>query len=113
MVEEPMAMAPTVLSGSSTKNTSQVQPAVLTPDPAFRVSRLLSFLSNDRLVFLSRSYSVCTWQLPAGPAKELFCLPGDWINRDCLDLCSVWGKEKSFLCPRNGEVAIVKCAALA
>jgi hypothetical protein len=45
--------------------------------------------------------------------KELFSLPGDWISRDCLVLSSVWGVEKSFLCPRNGEIAVVKCAALA
>ncbi|KAI0835352.1 hypothetical protein F5Y06DRAFT_138814 [Hypoxylon sp. FL0890] len=44
--------------------------------------------------------------------KELFSLPGDWISRDCLYLCTIWGVEKSFLCPRNGEVAVVRCAAL-
>jgi hypothetical protein len=39
-------------------------------------------------------------------------LPGDWISRDCLALCSIWGIERSLLCPRNGEVAVVRCAAL-
>ncbi|KAK6954764.1 hypothetical protein Daesc_004733 [Daldinia eschscholtzii] len=45
-------------------------------------------------------------------SKELFVLPGDWINRDNLSLCVIWSAEKSFLCPRNGEVAIVRCREL-
>lgn len=44
--------------------------------------------------------------------KPLFWLPGDWISRECLDLCNIWGIERSFLCPRNGEVAVVRFAAL-
>lgn len=44
--------------------------------------------------------------------KPLFWLPGDWISRDCLALCTIWGMERSFLCPRNGEVAVVRSAAL-
>lgn len=47
-----------------------------------------------------------------GKPKPLFWLPGDWISRDCLALCSIWGIERSLLCPRNGEVAVVRCAAL-
>jgi predicted RNA-binding Zn-ribbon protein involved in translation (DUF1610 family) len=39
-------------------------------------------------------------------------LPGDWISREYLALCSVWVKERSFLCPRNGEVAVVRSASL-
>ncbi|KAL8989698.1 MAG: hypothetical protein Q9177_001474 [Variospora cf. flavescens] len=42
------------------------------------------------------------------PLKFLFSLPGDWISRDCLALCAVWGVVKSVLCPRNGEVAVVR-----
>lgn len=44
--------------------------------------------------------------------KSLFALPGDWISWDCLKLSRVWTVEKSFLCPRNGEVAVVRCTAL-
>jgi hypothetical protein len=44
--------------------------------------------------------------------RELFPLPGDWISRDCLETSCIWAAEKSFLCPRNGEVAVVKSAAL-
>lgn len=45
-------------------------------------------------------------------AELLFSLPGDWISRDCLALCEVWRVERSFVCPRNGEIAVVRCAAL-
>ena len=48
----------------------------------------------------------------AATVKEHFSLPGDWISTDCLTLSSIWEKEKSLLCPRNGEVAVVRCAAL-
>jgi len=44
--------------------------------------------------------------------KPLFPLPGDWISRDSLSLCSIWPKERSLLCPRNGELAVVRYAAL-
>ncbi|KAI1214673.1 uncharacterized protein F4807DRAFT_449259 [Annulohypoxylon truncatum] len=49
---------------------------------------------------------------PGKRVEELFSLPGDWISRDCLSLCVIWGKEGAFLYPRNGEVAVVKFAAL-
>ena len=42
----------------------------------------------------------------------LFSLPGDWISRDCLALCCIWSVERSLLCPRNGDVAVVRCASL-
>ncbi|KAI0392005.1 hypothetical protein F5Y17DRAFT_467858 [Xylariaceae sp. FL0594] len=45
-------------------------------------------------------------------AQELFALPGDWISQDSLALCDVMVGERTFVCPRNGEVSMVKCAAL-
>ena len=129
-------------------------PSVFPQSLSSQIDRVLSFLSYDNLVFLSRTFSICSWKLPSRPGpslpslppgfssnqrsetpmqspthfthhhsnvtdkiavdvvKPLFSLPGDWISRDCLDLCSVWGIERSLLCPRNGEVAVVRCAAL-
>ena len=101
-----------------------------------RIAHILAFLSPNRLVFLSKQNLLCTVVLAPeiletgsmsqeDPAiaqddrnrletylKDLFPLPGDWISRDCLAISSVWESEKSFLCPRNGEVAVVKAAAL-
>ena len=44
--------------------------------------------------------------------KLRFSWAGDWISKDCLALYSIGGIERSMLCPRNGEVAVVRCAAL-
>ena len=118
--------------------TATLRPEIIPSDLSSEIAISLHLLPNDRLVFLSRSYEICTWKLaailghivsppiirPEGsstlPAKwaadkhmkSLFPLPGDWISRDCLLLCNIWGIEKSLLCPRNGEVAVVRCAAL-
>jgi WD40 repeat protein len=48
----------------------------------------------------------------ATPCKTLFYLPGDWIGQDGISLCVLWPKEKALLYPRNGEVAMVRCAGL-
>lgn len=87
-------------------------PAMIESSLTANVARVLSCLPRNRLVFLSKTNSICTLQLPKGPIKELFSLPGDWISRDCLALGNIWPIEKSFLCPKNGEVAVVKCSSL-
>lgn len=46
-------------------------------------------------------------------SKTLFYLPGDWIGHEGVSLCLFWPKEKAFLCPRSGEVAMVRSAGLA
>ncbi len=130
------------------RNSTIITPTILPLDVSNQIALVLSFLSQDRLVFLSRSFSICSWQLKSLSNSlaslnlsarsssvatssstglinkpdtntfsgkifnELFSLPGDWISRDCLILCTVWVIERSFLCPRNGEIAVVKCAAL-
>ena len=122
-----------------------IKPSIL-PDAFSEIALALGFLSQNRLIFLSKSFEVCSWQLPAttfgiggglhgpllpsGPTRgssraiatgsnrrtglgtEIFALPGDWISRDCWVLSCLWYKEGAFLCPRNGEVAVVKCASL-
>ncbi|KAK1718213.1 NACHT and WD domain protein [Colletotrichum lupini] len=111
-------------------------------------SIILCFLTKDRLIVLSKSFSVRSvhisfdFDIPSSGnadnsgsivfaeeepktsgcpkmkalvvknVAELFSFPGDWISRECLASCSVWLEEKSLLCPRNGEVAVVKCSAL-
>ncbi len=134
--------------GGSIATTPFILPRTLSS----QIALALALLSHDNLVFLSRTYSICSWRLSfrLGPllssspspsrstsiaiatlnlttlldhhndtseitgdkAELLFSLPGDWISRDCLALCCIWGVEKSLLCPRNGEVAVVRCAAL-
>ena len=43
--------------------------------------------------------------------RRHYFLPGDWISPDCVALCAVT-TEGTVLCPRNGEVAVIKCATL-
>ena len=135
-------------NGSSTTLT----PFILPREKSSQVALALAFLAGNKLVFLSRTFSVCTWRIPfqagqltpfyfptvnlngtaiATPTaysgnnspgdtnrkvedmfKPLFSLPGDWISRDCLTLCSIWPEERSLLCPRNGELAVIRCSAL-
>ena len=141
------------------KYPTKITLIILSRNLSSQIALSLCFLTHDRLIFLSRTYSICSWQLPSGSGpslspfwptirsnsiatattssttllnhrhhhhhhqndtnhaaediiKQLFSLPGDWISRDCLALCSIWGVERSLLCPRNGEVAVVRCAAL-
>lgn len=136
------------------RDPTTITPIILPRNLSSQIALALSFLSQDRLIFLSRTFSICAWQLSSGSdpslssslpttrsnsiatattnsasrldrhqdintnnavkkmIRQLFALPGDWISRDCLALCSIWVKERSLLCPRNGEVAVVKCAAL-
>ncbi len=143
-----------------TRSTATITSYILPRNLSTHIALALSFLSHDNLIFLSRTFSICSLRFPfrttpplptpapppslsknlAAPTtnltvtplnhyhhhrnrstdlnsardgiKELFPLPGDWMSRDCLALCSIWGVERSLLCPRNGEVAVVRCTAL-
>lgn len=96
------------------EDTIIVEEAVaFTSQLALQVAKCLAFLPRQRLVFVSKNFSVCSIQFPSGQVKDHFVLPGDWISRDSLELCTFWPSERAFLCPKNGEIAVVKCAALA
>lgn len=101
----------------------------------------LTLLRGDRLVFISKWFSVSSvrlsWiasehrTLPVTQTttqddsrarnsrvntgqrpQELFFLPGDWISKDCLSIGAISETERTFICPRNGEVAMVRCTNL-
>lgn len=119
---------------------TSVTPTILSQNLSSQIALALCFLAHDKLIFLSRSHEICSCRLssashssvfPSRPSlrssdkaiedtnkivgnkiEPLFPLPGDWISRDNLALCSIWPIERSFLCPRNGEVAVVRCATL-
>lgn len=108
-----------------------VTPIKLPPAVASHINLLLSFTSGNRLLFISRDFSVCSWHFQSSatvapspstlqqkgstgpkPFKELFYLPGDWIGTESISLTAIWKKERSFLCPKSGDVALVKCTSL-
>lgn len=139
-----------------------LSPAVLPENLSGNILLALSFLSQNRLIFLSRTFAICSLKVPAAQemsflaprprmvrhnsvaianseetiefqepppmrhsisydaaappleyaSKDIFALPGDWTSSESLAICSMWAKEKSLLCPKNGEVAVIRSPAL-
>ncbi|KAI4596201.1 hypothetical protein KJ359_005708 [Pestalotiopsis sp. 9143b] len=61
------------------------------------------------LVFIDHDFWVCAWSLSdleGSNVRRYFFLPHDWVSIDCLELAQVT-RDGRFLCPRNGEVAVV------
>ncbi|KAI1362810.1 hypothetical protein F5Y08DRAFT_329875 [Xylaria arbuscula] len=90
---------------TTSDGTCPIQLQPFDTDISSNILNPLSFLPGDRLIFVSNVFSICLIQ-------ELFALPGDWISQDSLSISKIMAREKSFVCPRNGEVAVVKCSAL-
>lgn len=120
---------------NSSDNASQDSPVAINTiaipnEISSQINKPLSFILDNRLMFLSKDFVVCSWpfQLAPQPAsaasvlahknsgrglfKDLFYLPGDWAGRETLAISQVWKREKTFMCPKNGEIALVKCAAM-
>ena len=118
---------------SSTSSVGDLRWLASVPLPSELVTCIetpLAFLSRDRLVFLDRNFWLCSWRLPlpsksanrrpsgsgtldGGTAeiKRHYFFPGDWISPASVALCSVMA-DGTVLCPRKGDVAVVKYAAL-
>lgn len=84
---------------------------LIPPDIASSIERPLQVIGQDRLVFLDESYRVCSCNIhyigSPGAVVHHFFLPRDWVNVESLELCQVLG-DGTFLCPRRGEVAIIR-----
>ena len=118
---------------SPTPSVSDLERLESFPLPSELVSCIetpLAFLSRDRLVFLDHNFWLCSWRLPlpyktttlrpsgsgtldGGTAeiKRHYFFPSEWISPDSIALCTVM-IDGTVLCPRKGDVAVVKCAAL-
>ncbi|KAL9607802.1 MAG: hypothetical protein Q9167_007320 [Letrouitia subvulpina] len=101
----------------------------LPPELISQIETPIAFLSRDRLVFLDQNFWLCSWHLPfpssdttirrpsgtfhggARDIKRHYFLPSDWISPDSISLCTVM-EDGTLLCPRNGDVSIVRCASL-
>jgi WD40 repeat protein len=67
---------------------------------------------DSTLAFLSHDFWVCTYTLSEtrpGRVKRHHFLPRDWLDMDMLER-AVMRSDGSLLCPRNGEVAMIKNA---
>ncbi len=96
--------------------STYISPSVLTSLPVSpailaRVVIPLGVLSKEKLVFLDKESWVCTYRLRSGDdasaVRQHFFLPRDWLNSESLELCRVMA-DGTFLCPRNGEVAVIR-----
>ena len=78
------------------------------PDLAKYIARLIGSY-QDRVVFLDHQCWLCTWEIDTdfSKYKRHFFLPRDWLSTSTLQL-AVLNVHGTFLCPKNGEVAIVK-----
>lgn len=110
--------------------TQELRPISLAPELTSQIEIPLAFLSRDRLVFLDQNFWLCSWRLPLpsntstrrpsasgtldGSTTEIkrhYFFPSDWISPDSVALCTVMA-DGTVLCPRNGDVAAVKCSTL-
>lgn len=79
-----------------------------TQELASEVSKLVGSYQNQ-IVFFNHEHWLCTWKIGTAVEsyKRHFFLPKDWINSEALSL-NVLSDYGTILCPRNGEVAIIK-----
>lgn len=82
---------------------------------AKHVRRLIGCV-QDQVVFIDHQFWLCTWtmELAYSKHKRHFFLPKDWLSPTALRLI-VLNAQGTLMCPRNGEVGIVRsglCADL-
>ncbi|TLD06594.1 uncharacterized protein PgNI_08371 [Pyricularia grisea] len=129
----PQQASSAVTAGTEPK---AINPLVLDTAVSSQISLVLGFSPSNSLVYLSGSFQVCLWNMSPVPqlhpkvklphaadgwhgsqgptvlGSEIFSLPGDWISMECVRLCCLWPNEKAILCPRNGEVGVIRSPAL-
>ena len=121
-----------VRSSSFGSTRTEVPVFELPSDVASLVERPVNVLGQDLFVFIDKSLWVCTWRLQlenrssfeerptASQSKPLdaetfgrlgvnrhFFLPRDWVTASSLALCRILN-DGTFLCPRKGEVAMIR-----
>lgn len=86
----------------------QIIPQVSIKELAREVSNLVGSYQNQ-VVFFNHQHWLCTWEIGTDVKsyKRHLFLPKDWISAETLDL-KVLNNHGTLLCPRNGEVAIIK-----
>ncbi|OQE46137.1 hypothetical protein PENCOP_c001G06589 [Penicillium coprophilum] len=102
---------PTISSISSSTET----PMTIPPEIQRQIEIPLGILPRERLVFLDKSYWVCSWSLGSefspDQVQRHYFLPKDWLNIECLELC-VLLPNGVVLMPNNGELAEITSVGL-
>ncbi|KAF2435949.1 NACHT and WD domain protein [Tothia fuscella] len=118
-----LATTPTTSKNEPAITLTSIKPDLLPEHVSSQVAYPLTILSRDRFIFLSKTFSVCKramlmrhhshdGTLVDRTVEEIFTFPGDWTSKDCVAMCSIWSQERSLLCPKNGEVAVVRSSGL-
>ncbi len=91
-----------------------IKPIFLPENVESRIEIPLGVLSKKRFIFLDKDHVMCSLRLDARGAgtvekamQEHFFLPRDWLNSDCLELCTLLANG-TFLIPRNGRLPSLK-----
>lgn len=75
-----------------------------------QTERPLNIFSSERLVFIDRSFWVCSWCLGSGghvsAIKRHFFLPRDWVNAGSLSLLHLT-EDGTIIYPRRGQLAVI------
>ena len=97
---------------------------------AVTIEKPLTILGEDLLVYLDKSFWVCSCRININNTKRLvtedehehehdheredalttrrhFFLPRDWVDAESLKLCRIMA-DGTLLCPRKGELAVVR-----
>lgn len=82
------------------------------PDSVETISGQVNHLIGSfdgHVVFLDHHYRFCTWNPERGPnsVKSHFFLSKEWLSPGMLELCVV-DSYGTILCPKNGEVAVIR-----
>lgn len=117
------SLNPTNVEASS--STSVVATITIPDSIVATIEKPLNILGEDLLVYLDKSFWVCSCRITkennnSRPRTEPehqdgatttmrrhFFLPRDWIDAESLKLCRVMA-DGTLLCPRKGEVAVVR-----
>jgi hypothetical protein len=96
--------------------TGIAEPIFLPENIETRIEIPLGILSKDRFIFLDKGFLMCSIRLNARGVdekdmQEHFFLPRDWLNSDCLELCTLL-PDGTFLIPHNGEIAVIKSGVM-
>ena len=109
----PTASPSFTISSSTETSYSKTLPISIPREIQCQIEITLGMLSG-RLIFLDKDYWMCSWRLDANIGTESiqrhYFLPKDWLVTECLDLCALLA-DGSFLIPKNGELAVIKCAS--
>ncbi|OBT75830.1 hypothetical protein VF21_05527 [Pseudogymnoascus sp. 05NY08] len=90
-------------------NACSISPIRIPNEIKGTIERPLGIIGKDRLVFIDRSFWICSWSIGSEQenAQRHFFLPRDWVTTEMLGLCAVTD-DGIVLVPHKGEVAVIQ-----